>query len=79
MQYNVVATRVASVDPRTGTVFRLFHPRQDRWSDHFRLDGELIEPRTEIGRVTSQLLRLNAPERLAERRILLALDRYPRP
>ena len=70
-------TDVASVEPRTGKVFRLFHPRQDRWSDHFQLVGEFIEPSTEIGEVTVRLLRLNAAERIAERRILQALGRYP--
>lgn len=69
---------VASVDPRTGRLLRLFNPRHDRWSDHFRLEGEVIESRTEIGSVTVRLLRLNAAERIAERRILQALGRYPR-
>jgi 5-methylcytosine-specific restriction endonuclease McrA len=69
---------VASVDARTGKLFRLYNPRQDRWSDHFRLEDQFIRPRTEIGSVTVRLLQLNAAERLAERRILQALGRYRR-
>src|SRR5436305_7567093 len=30
---------LASVDPATGVVVPLFHPRRDRWADHFRLEG----------------------------------------
>lgn len=68
---------IASIEPRTGKVVRLFNPRLDRWSDHFRLDDELIEARTEIGGATVPLLRLNAVERIAERWALQALGRYP--
>src|SRR2546422_10615617 len=70
-------TDVASVDPRTGEVIRLFHPRRDRWADHFRLNGKFIEPRTDVGRATVQLLRLNTAERTAERRLLQMLGSYP--
>lgn len=61
---------VASVNPTTGEAVRLFHPRHDRWADHFRLDSDFIEPLTDAGSATVLLLRLNVPERLAERRLL---------
>jgi hypothetical protein len=67
---------VASINPKTGEAVRLFHPRQDRWADHFRLDADFIEPLSEVGRVTARLLRLNAAERLAERRLLM-FPRHP--
>jgi hypothetical protein len=63
---------LASVDPETGTIVPLFHPRRDRWSDHFFLVGGRIEPRTAIGRVTVRLLQLNSPHRVEERRLLVA-------
>ena len=63
-------TDVASIDPKTGQAVRLFDPRHDRWEDHFRFDLDLIEPLTEAGSATVRILRLNAPERLAERRLL---------
>jgi len=59
---------VAKVDPRTGRPVRLFHPRLDRWLDHFRLEGAVIEPLTAEGSATCRLLRLNTAERQAERR-----------
>ena len=60
-------------------VIPLFHPRRDRWVDHFRLDSEHITPISEVGSVTVRLLRLNAPERLIERRLLQTLGTYPVP
>ena len=67
---------VASINPKTGEAVRLFHPRQDRWADHFRLDADFIEPLTDAGSATVRLLRLNAAERLAERRLLM-FPRHP--
>ena len=61
---------VASINPMTGEAVPLFHPRRDRWADHFRLDADFIEPLTDAGSATVRLLRLNAAERLAERRLL---------
>ena len=68
---------IASVDPATGRTVALFDPRRDRWEDHFHLVHEFIEPLSAPGRVTVYLLRMNAPERLAERRLLQRLGRYP--
>jgi 5-methylcytosine-specific restriction endonuclease McrA len=64
-------TDLASIDPQTGAIVPLFHPRRDRWSDHFRLKEGHIEPLTAAGRVTVHLLQLNQPERVEERLILV--------
>jgi hypothetical protein len=71
-------TDIASIDSLTGELARLFNPRQDRWIDHFSLDGATIEPLSVIGSVTASLLRLNATERIAERLLLQELGTYPR-
>jgi len=68
---------VASIDAKTGEAIRLFSPRRDRWTDHFRLNGEVIEPLTDVGVATVRFLRLNAPERIAERQLLQSLGEYP--
>ena len=68
---------VASIDPRTGGIVRLFNPRSDHWADHFQLEGAVIEPVSSIGSATASLLRLNAPERISERALLQSLGRYP--
>lgn len=65
-------TDIAALDPSSGNLVRLFHPRIDRWADHFQLaeDGCAIAPLSAIGRATERLLKLNAEERLLERRAL---------
>ena len=60
---------LASIDPGTGELQPLFHPRQDRWLDHFDLQHGEIVPLTAAGRATVRLLRLNRPERIQERRM----------
>ena len=57
---------VASVTEE-GAVIALFNPRRDAWAEHFGRDGLRIVGRSTAGRATVRLLRLNAPERLAER------------
>ena len=74
---NAKGSDIASADPQTGQPTFLFHPRRQRWEDHFRLEGGVIVPLTPEGRVTAFLLRLNDPERVAERDILVTLGRYP--
>lgn len=64
-------TDLASIDTETGQIVRLFHPRRDRWADHFRLQAGQIEPLTAIGRVTVRMLRFNSDDRIAERAILI--------
>ena len=60
-----------------GQIVPLFNPRQQKWDDHFKLDGVHIQPLTATGRVTVFLLRLNAVERRQERELLIALGVYP--
>ena len=63
---------LASLDPETSEVALLFHPRRDRWADHFQLAGARVVPLTPVGRATVRLLQLNQPERIAERKLLIA-------
>jgi 5-methylcytosine-specific restriction endonuclease McrA len=72
---------IASIIPGTGELVRLFNPRQDQWSDHFRLDadGITILSLTPTGEATSRLLRLDEDARLLEREALRKVDRYPTP
>src|SRR5579862_8003714 len=64
---------LTSVDPLSGQITPLFHPRRDHWLDHFRFVAAVIEPLTATGRVTVRLLQMNHPDRLAERDALLSL------
>jgi hypothetical protein len=55
----------------------LFHPRRQRWDDHFTLREGVIEPLTTEGKTTARLLKLNLDKRVVERRLLAAAGRYP--
>ncbi|MEG4322202.1 MULTISPECIES: HNH endonuclease signature motif containing protein [unclassified Microcoleus] len=63
---------IASIDPETREVVRLYNPRKDRWADHFQLQTEsgTIEPLTAIGRVSVYLLQVNRAECLTQRKLL---------
>ena len=68
---------IASIDPETGQGIFLFHPRRDKWSDHFKLEGARIAPLTATGRATATLLKFNVPERVESRQLLMFAGRYP--
>lgn len=68
---------LASVDPLTSDIVFLFHPREDIWSDHFRVNGTLIEGLTAKGRATVRLLHFNDDEQVDLREELIKLGRYP--
>jgi HNH endonuclease len=55
---------LTSIDPDTGEIVRLFHPRRDTWSEHFAFDGGRVDGRTATGRATVRLLNMNAPRRV---------------
>jgi hypothetical protein len=65
------------VDPTTNKVVFLFHPREQRWHRHFRLNGGRIEGITSSGRATVALLHLNYAERVAYRLGLIDIGHYP--
>jgi len=55
---------LTSIDPDTGTVVGLFHPRQDIWSEHFVVRSGHIVGLTPMGRTTVRLLNMNASRRV---------------
>jgi hypothetical protein len=69
-------TDVGSVTAE-GMFVRFFSSRMDRWEDHFRLRGPVIEPQTAIGEVTARIFGLNVAERLMERELLQRIGSYP--
>lgn len=58
-------------------LIRFFHPRKDKWSDHFELSGSSILPKTEIGKATIKILKLNDTQRLMERNALIISNNFP--
>lgn len=62
---------LSSIDPDTGEVVSLFHPRKLLWNDHFELQGFEIVGKTPTGRVSVELLKMNAPRRRELRTLLI--------
>ncbi|MBE9069264.1 HNH endonuclease [Leptolyngbya cf. ectocarpi LEGE 11479] len=65
---------IASVDPSTGSIVPLYHPRKDRWPEHFRYQDAQLLGKTPEGIATVRLLKMNQSERIEERRILINAD-----
>ena len=59
----------------------MFHPRRQRWSDHFAWneDATLIIGLSSTGRATVTSLHLDRPELVNLRRILAAAGEHPPP
>lgn len=68
---------VAAINPPTGRVVRLFHPRKDRWARHFAWDGPYLAGRTHTGRVTIDLLAINRAEAVELRAYLIREGSFP--
>jgi len=62
---------IASIDPDTKEMARLFHPRQDNWPEHFTWRRALIVGVTPIGRATVALLAINHPDYVLLRESLI--------
>jgi hypothetical protein len=71
--------RQETMDPETGAAVRLFHPRQDQWTEHFiwSSDGLTIIGQTAIGRATVQALELNRERARLLRAADQAVGRHP--
>jgi hypothetical protein len=70
---------IAGIDPLTGQLVPLFHPRQDRWTEHFEWSGAQLVGRTPIGRVTVLVLAINDPLYVLVRKMLMAEGLFPAP
>ena len=70
-------TDLGSLDPATGRLTAFFNPRTHVWDDHFRVEADgILQPHTPESRVTVAILRMNDPERVLERQLLLQIGRY---
>lgn len=61
-----------------GATVRLYHPRQQVWTEHFVLKEAVISPLSRVGEATVKVLRLNDADRVIERSTLQSSGRYPR-
>jgi hypothetical protein len=62
---------IASIDPNTGLVSALYHPRRHAWREHFAVVEATIIGLTAEGRTTVELMDMNNEERVRLRGVLL--------
>src|SRR5450759_924055 len=67
---------LSGLDPASGKVVSLFHPRKHVWNEHFSWNGPLLVGKTTIGRATIQALRLNRADAIAVRQLLIRSGEY---
>jgi hypothetical protein len=73
--------KIEARDPVLGDVVALYHPRRDRWRDHFAWsdDLNLVVGVSPTGRATVAALRLNREGVVNLRRALLGMGEHPPP
>ena len=66
-------------DPFTHQSCRLYHPRQDKWDDHFQwsIDELQLVGKTAIGNTTIALLQLNRSNAINLRKLLKMVGLHP--
>lgn len=72
-------THTAALDPVTRKIVPLFHPRRQKWNDHFTWNNNftLIIGQTPVGRVTVELMQLNREGCVNIRRAVYTLGEHP--
>ncbi len=76
---NYKFTNTVTLDPVSGKLAPLFHPRNQQWSDHFRWNADCTQiiGLTPSGRATTLRLKLNRPGLVNLRAVLYALGEHP--
>lgn len=71
--------RVSARDPVTGAIIALFHPRKQRWEDHFTWNEERVRILgvSPTGRATVAALHLNRLGLVNLRRALVVVREHP--
>ncbi len=68
---------LSSIDPDTEEIANLFHPRKDKWPEHFKWDGAVLVGLTPTGRATVELLAINHPDHIVLRESLIEEGIFP--
>jgi hypothetical protein len=68
---------IAGIDPESGQLSRLYHPRSDRWGEHLRWSGATLTGLTPIGRTTVEVLGINSPDCVRLRASLIRERLFP--
>ena len=68
---------IAGIDPVSGRIVRLYHPRKDRWGRHFRWEGALLVGWTATARATIAVLAINDTDAVTVRAALIDEGVFP--
>lgn len=69
---------LSGLDPKSGSLTRLFNPRTDIWDEHFQQDSRCeIQGLTAIGRTSAYVLDMNAPRRVELRVAIMDINTAP--
>ncbi|MCI0695804.1 HNH endonuclease [candidate division KSB1 bacterium] len=73
------AKKIFAIDPQSRDEVLLFNPRKQKWIEHFNWDesGTQVIGRTNIGRATVAALKMNLPDIVAWRSIIIGIGGYP--
>ncbi|MBW4614621.1 MAG: HNH endonuclease [Desmonostoc vinosum HA7617-LM4] len=72
-------TRISGTLPDSNIEVRLFHPRENQWSENFQIDVKSGEIRgmTPVGEVTVEYLAMNSLAQVAARQLWIRLGLFP--
>ncbi len=72
-------TKTQGIDPVNGELVSLYHPRTQKWLDHFAWneDFTLVIGLTATGRATVETLQLNREGLVNLRRVLVSVGEHP--
>jgi len=71
------SNRIEAMDPDTGSIVVLFHPRTDLWKEHFAWDDYQLVGRTPSGRATIAAFDLNHERRVRIRQAEQMFGLFP--
>jgi len=71
--------RISGIVPGFNTEVSFFHPRHDKWSEHFQVDTQSgkIMGITSSGKVTIKYLEMNSGSQVAARQLWIRLGLFP--
>jgi hypothetical protein len=61
---------LTGIDPQTGRIVRLFHPRSHVWTERFTMQGLAVVGVTPLGRATVRVLAMNSAAQIQTRSTL---------
>jgi hypothetical protein len=71
-------SNVAALEPLTNNATKLYHPRQQKWGDHVKINSDaILSGLTPEGRTTLFVLRINDQQRVKQRVGEMTVGDYP--